>query len=87
MAVSVAHLTELVGKMTDDGTALDAAIGLMSNGDMVIGRLLHAASAQLCSSKVAERRRRGRSAGASRRRRAAGARGQVPSQEVYHGGL
>ena len=54
VAASVAHLTELVGKMIDDGT-VDTAIDLTSDGDMVIGRVLHAASAQLCSSVVAER--------------------------------
>ena len=51
---SVAHLTELVGKIIDDGT-IDSATDLTSDGDMVIGRVLHAASAQLCSSVVAER--------------------------------
>jgi hypothetical protein len=54
VAASVAHLTELVGKMIDDGT-VDTAAELTSDGDMVIGRKLHSASAPLCSSVVAER--------------------------------
>ena len=54
VTASVAHLTDLVGKMINDGT-VDTAINLTSEGDMVVSRVLHAASAPLCSSVVAER--------------------------------
>ena len=54
VAASVKHLTELVGKMIDYGT-VDTAADLTNESDMAIGRKLHAASAPLCSSVVAER--------------------------------
>lgn len=54
MTASVAHLTELVGKMIDDGI-IDTAADLANDSDMAIGRKLHAASVLLCSSVVAER--------------------------------
>ena len=55
MVASVAHLTELVGKMIEDGT-VDTAIDLTSeDSGMVVSRKLHAVSGSLCSSVVAER--------------------------------
>ena len=46
MVESVAHLTELIGKMIDDGT-VDTAADLTSDSDMVIGRKLRVASTPL----------------------------------------
>ena len=68
VTASVAHLADLVGKMINDGT-VDAAIDLTSEGGMVVSRVLHAASAPLCSSVVAERH--ARTARTRRRRRVA----------------